>query len=260
VPLEVIPCPVDLTRAGADVPELLTCIREAGEAADMPVVMVVIDTLSRAMQGADENAPADMTAFVGNIDRLRTADDLPHVLIVHHTGKDLAKGSRGHSSLRAATDTEIEIVLVDDAGDGKAAVARVKKQRDMVGENVFPFTIKSVRLGQDTDGASVTAAVVEHLGEMPGKEISKTKAPKPKERSDQALDILTTLVQAEGSVQRAKGIPSDTRVLPFAKWRDAVFVGDPDESASAKRKRWQRINDKLAGLGPHSYRRGLGLA
>ena len=30
------------------------------------------------------------------------------VLLVHHTGKDAAKGARGHSSLRAAIDTEID--------------------------------------------------------------------------------------------------------------------------------------------------------
>ena len=30
-------------------------------------------------------------------------------MLVHHTGKDTAKGARGHSLLRAATDTEIEV-------------------------------------------------------------------------------------------------------------------------------------------------------
>ncbi len=31
------------------------------------------------------------------------------VLFVHHSGKDAAKGARGHSLLRAAIDTEIEV-------------------------------------------------------------------------------------------------------------------------------------------------------
>ena len=39
-----------------------------------------------------------------------------HLLIVHHTGKDETRGARGHTSLRAATDTEIEIT--GDTGEG----------------------------------------------------------------------------------------------------------------------------------------------
>ena len=69
------------------------------------VALVVIDTLARAMTG-NENAPEDMGRFVAACGRIREACE-GHVLIVHHCGKDQARGARGHSSLRAATDVEL---------------------------------------------------------------------------------------------------------------------------------------------------------
>jgi RecA-family ATPase len=70
--------------------------------------MIVLDTLSRVIAGGNENAPDDMGQLIGNCDRIR-AEARAHVMLVHHTGKDEARGARGHSSLRAATDTEIEV-------------------------------------------------------------------------------------------------------------------------------------------------------
>ena len=52
-----------------------------------------------------------MAQFIKNIMTLKKRYNC-HVLIVHHSGKDQAKCARGHSSLRAAVDTEI-VVKVD---------------------------------------------------------------------------------------------------------------------------------------------------
>ena len=73
------------------------------------IALIVVDTLSRALVGGNENGPEDMTAYIANSDVLREHGQCS-VLSVHHSGKatDLA---RGHSSLRAATDTEIEVAV-----------------------------------------------------------------------------------------------------------------------------------------------------
>lgn len=120
----------------------------------MPLV-IVIDTLSRIMAGGDENSAADMTALIRNIDAIREATKA-HVILVHHTGKDTARGARGHSSLRAATDTEIEV-----ANESGSRAALVTKQRDHQGGETFPFAIKPVQLGFDDDGDEVSSCVVE---------------------------------------------------------------------------------------------------
>jgi hypothetical protein len=120
------------------------------------VALVVIDTLSRAMQGGNENASEHMGAFVINVDKLRIATGA-HVMIVHHSGKDKAKGARGHSLLRAATDTEIEV----EAGQVKAT-----KQRDLELPKPMPFRLESIEIGRDSEGEVVTSAVA-LLGERP---------------------------------------------------------------------------------------------
>lgn len=126
---------------------------------DLPV-LIVIDTLSRIMAGGDENSAADMTALIRNIDAIRAATG-GHVMLVHHTGKDAARGARGHSSLRAATDTEIEVQNADDEEGGFVRAAMVTKQRDYQGGETFAFILKGSTLGLDQDGDEVTSCTVE---------------------------------------------------------------------------------------------------
>jgi hypothetical protein len=144
----------DLLRSEADLQHIYTLAREVQERAPGAPLLIVIDTLSRVMAGGDENAPADMTALIKNMDTIREATGA-HIMLVHHTGKDAAKGARGHSSLRAATDTEIEVQV---EGDSRAAL--ITKQRDYQGGEVFAFALQSVTLGIDQDGDDVTSCVV----------------------------------------------------------------------------------------------------
>ncbi|WP_426037647.1 integrase arm-type DNA-binding domain-containing protein [Cypionkella sp. TWP1-2-1b2] len=71
--------------------------------------------------------------------------------VVHHTGKDVARGARGHTILRAATDTEIEIA------EGQLSVT---KQRDHEGGLKRAFKLTGVALGFDEDGDTITSATV----------------------------------------------------------------------------------------------------
>jgi len=72
-----------------------------------PLVLIVIDTLSRCMPGGDENSPKDMGAAVAAIDRLRVTFG-SHALVLHHTARDTDR-ERGHTSLRGAADTMIAL-------------------------------------------------------------------------------------------------------------------------------------------------------
>jgi len=75
--------------------------------------------------------------------------------VVHHSGKDTAQGARGHSSLRAATDIEIELDV-----NGTLRTARATKQRDMeVGKEVV-FKLDVEVLGLDEDGDDVTTCTI----------------------------------------------------------------------------------------------------
>jgi len=138
--------PVNLLRVDADLKPLVEAVRLTGQAFGM----IVVDTLSRAMAGGDENASTDMGAMVRNLDALRSATGA-HLVAVHHSGKDRAKGARGHSLLRAATDTEIEVV------DGTIVVT---KQRDLDGSFATGFDLDVVTLGVDGDGDPVTSCTI----------------------------------------------------------------------------------------------------
>ncbi|MDR4305655.1 AAA family ATPase [Chelatococcus sambhunathii] len=140
---------VDLLHEGADLQPLIAAIKALGR----PVSLVVIDTLSRAMAGGDENASTDMGAMVKNLDAIRQATSA-HLMVVHHSGKDRAKGARGHSLLRAATDTEIEV------SEGKF---RATKQRDLDRNVSFAFGLEPITLGVDSDGDPISSCTVRLL-------------------------------------------------------------------------------------------------
>lgn len=134
---------IDLRRPDGDVTAIIDTARDKGQ-----VGLIVIDTLSRALAGGDETK--DMGALVVNIDKIRRETGA-HVLLVHHSGKDEAKGARGSSELRGAIDTEINIA------DGRI---RVTKQRDLEFAGDVHFEIQGTIIGVDEDQDPVTSATV----------------------------------------------------------------------------------------------------
>lgn len=87
-------------------------------------VFVILDTLARHIPGVDENTFETMSRAVEVMDqvRLRTGGC---AMVVHHTGKELGRGARGHSSLKGAMDTEIEVLK-----DTKGLKLVVRKQKN----------------------------------------------------------------------------------------------------------------------------------
>jgi hypothetical protein len=149
-PLGVVPCLVDLYNPNADLKPLIQQILEWGDKHKQAVSMVSLDTLARVIGAGDENAARDMGMLVHSVDRIRVETGA-HVMLVHHAGKNTAKGARGSSALRAATDTEIEIE------DGKI---KMRKQRSWELARPIPFQLERVLIGEDADGDSVTSCTV----------------------------------------------------------------------------------------------------
>lgn len=187
LPFALVPCPIDLFGAPGDTGALVRLIKDAEAHTGQTCVMVVVDTLARAMGGGDENTSLDMGKLVGHCDKIRAATGAT-VNLIHHTGKDKAKGARGSSALRAATDTEIEV----DAG-----VVSVQKQRDMAKAEAMNFQLTTVEIGTRTDGRAVTACVVEWLASS---EFENRVTP-------EARQLFTVLEQLEGDAPDGRGIP-----------------------------------------------------
>lgn len=117
--------------------------------------LLVIDTLNRAAPGTDENSSADMGQLIEACkEAQRRLGGM--VLLVHHTGKDGAKGLRGHSSLYAALDAAIEVSRSDARREWSVA-----KSKDDADGGRHAFVLRVVELGDDEHGEPVTSCVVE---------------------------------------------------------------------------------------------------
>ena len=116
--------------------------------------VVVLDTLSRATPGLDENASKDMGLIVAAAKTLQEKIG-GLLLLIHHTGKDATKGMRGHSSLYAALDCAIEVKRNGD--NHEWVIAKSKDGKDGASH---PFNLDDVHLGTDSDRDAITSCVI----------------------------------------------------------------------------------------------------
>lgn len=238
LPFAILPVAIDMLNPSGDVEGVLDAINKTNKITGLPVVMTVMDTLSRAMAGGNENGPEDMGALVMNSTRLQQQAKT-HVAWVHHSGKDQAKGARGHTSLRAATDTEIEIVA-----EGPSHCARVTKQRDLECVGEFPFTLKVIELGTNHRGKPVTSCIVDYGNAyQPALRRSKGR-PANDDKARLAKNILADLLVTEGQTGFA---PANLPSVSEVRWRQEFYsracVGD--DKPDTRLKGFKRAADRL---------------
>lgn len=154
----IIPEALNLLNGSADVDDLIDLLIRESNRLPVPLALIGIDTVARVMLGGDENTAEDMGRLVAAGDRIRR-ELAVHVAFVHHSGKDASLGARGHSSLRAATDTEIEVTF-DKAT--KLHTVEITKQRDLGSQGLkLSARFLPVELGTNQWGNPITACVVE---------------------------------------------------------------------------------------------------
>jgi archaellum biogenesis ATPase FlaH len=123
-------------------------------ATEMHEGVIVIDTLNQASPAADENSSQDMGVIIKHLKLLQEMTG-GLVLIIHHTGKNTSQGLRGHSSLKAALDANIEVV----GGDKRSWL--LEKSKDGEDGKSFAFRLEVQRLGADSDGDAISSCTVE---------------------------------------------------------------------------------------------------
>lgn len=138
--LLVLQSGINLLDPAADVADLVASIKAA--VGDREIRMIVVDTLARSMPGGNENASEDMGAVINSAGKLQDAFQCV-LCFVHHCGKDETKGSRGHSSLKGATDVEISVRR--DADIRTAIAEKVRDGGDQTA--LVTFRLQSVDLG-----------------------------------------------------------------------------------------------------------------
>ena len=186
----------------------------------LPVQIIFIDTLARAMNGGDENAPKDMGELIAGADLLRNSTRA-HVCLVHHEGKDSAKGMRGHSSLLGAVDTVIAVAANKE--NAKLSAAHLTKQKDGELGKFQQFALESVALDRcDEDGDEIKSAAVVATNDSLVFEDTRLN-----ERQRAGLRVLLDILRGRFPAEEDD---RSTRVwIRFSEWEGAlVSAGWPD--------------------------------
>ena len=96
------------------------------EAAGVKPRLIVVDTMSKALIGMNENESRDINQLVNMLEGMRDALDCA-VLVIHHTGKDTSRGARGSSAIPGGFDAMLE---VEGNDVNRTAQMQVVKQKD----------------------------------------------------------------------------------------------------------------------------------
>lgn len=125
-----------------------------------PLSAIYVDTYARVMSG-NENEAKDAGAVVANCALLHRVTGAI-IILVHHSGKDSAKGARGSGVLRAAAD--VEYAVTKATGRHTIQITKMKDGEDMA---QYHFRLLSVAIGMDEEDEIRTSCVVEHTIEGP---------------------------------------------------------------------------------------------
>jgi hypothetical protein len=252
-PLYVIRAQINLRSSQEDFDNLLSAINDLLETVGEKLQMIVLDTLMRMSGGGfNENSSEDMGGFITQAGKLQAFYDCA-LLVIHHSGKDVTKGLRGHSSLLGAVDTELEINRLDSVintgdpavkGSGTITVTKQKDGSDdiAIGFDVVAIDVSTSALGFE----SVTSLAVQANTEI----IQNTKK-NPKNNAGSGgnqrleIDSLMKVIKAKASYREVDGT---TRYgVSLEAWRDEFWSmkGCTNDDKVAFQKAWTRARERL---------------
>jgi len=226
--------PLYITRheIGFADPDAVSELIEAIDSCVGEVGMVIVDTLHANFGHGNENSPDDMGRFLVGMRTLQrhlTAT----VIAVHHTGHENQHRARGHSSLKAALDTEIQVAK--STTDEKLIGVTVTKQRcGSKWDEPQGFRFHVDETGWfDNFGEPITSCVltpVDAIPELPG-------STGDRRGSGRHQVAARGVVRDLGSVAQSYG-DNDTRFIAQKDFDDAMRIEFPDRKLRSRMKRW----------------------
>ncbi|GLP95346.1 helicase RepA family protein [Paraferrimonas sedimenticola] len=191
--------------------------------------LVVIDTLARCFGAADENRSDDMNAFVCACDRVK-AETGASVLVVHHSGKDAAKGARGSTVMKAACDFEFRVERHNDDHETGLILTCTKAKDDKEpARQLFPLAERFVR--KDSDGDDVVSLVCSDTGQTPPEPEPERDPSKALGKNEQIVYQAVRSRMANGESTARKVIIDDLKaqgiaVKHFSRWVNNCVEAD----------------------------------
>jgi phage/plasmid primase-like uncharacterized protein/KaiC/GvpD/RAD55 family RecA-like ATPase len=152
--LAMVPVPMNFYNGDQDAQDVIELVRAIEQLKGQRVRLIIGDTLARMSAGANENSGEDMGPVMARFDQVAQSTGAA-LMIIHHNGKDAAKGARGWSGIRAHIDTEIEVT----EKEGTRSVT-VTKQRELPGkgETIY-FKLEIIEMGTTKFGGAATTCV-----------------------------------------------------------------------------------------------------
>jgi hypothetical protein len=203
----------------------------------------------------NESSSEDMGGFITQTGKLQEIFECA-LLVIHHTGKDITKGLRGHSSLLGGCDTVLEIVRQDsvinssDASVIGNAILKVSKQKDGADSIELGIEIVLVEIGTSDLGFEInTSLAIRHNQEIAG---STQKGSKNNAGSggNQRLemDSLMKAIKAKGSYRVVDG--TSRYGVALDDWRAEFWSmkGCTEEDKAAFKKAWLRARERLVAV------------
>jgi hypothetical protein len=135
--------------------------------------LIVLDTLSQCIAGADEDKAQSMTVAVSAMIRIRREFDCT-VIFVHHSGKDAARRMRGSGALENNTDSMIEVTADKDE---LTATAHVRRHKDCPDGMKIDFWVERQVIPHLRDHEMGTSLVVRFAEEAEQNEAGAERSP-----------------------------------------------------------------------------------
>jgi hypothetical protein len=151
-----------------DIIALIDEIKTVCRLYNLPLRLIVADTLSALAPGMNENASQDVSMVRRRLVMLQDQFEEAAIILVHHKPKG-GNTPRGHGSLTADFETTIEFETLSDlkTPEGKTIhQATLRKQREGKTGISWRFTLPVVEVGKNKWGNPETSCVVNPLGEQ----------------------------------------------------------------------------------------------
>jgi len=252
-PIYVVRHQLNLRSSAEDFNALMLAVVQLVEQTGMEFSLAIVDTLARAFGGGNENSSEDMGAFITAMGKVQEFLNCA-LMVLHHSGKDAAKGLRGHSSLLGAVDTELELLRFDEQLKG---VITISKQKDGADNERFGFEMVEVEI--KPAGLGLTEAIVSlavQSSDDTYMEPSKTSKGNAGKGKNQRLEMLCLekMVKEHGSAKYLEGL--QRHAIRLEVWRQELWskMGCTDEDKGTFKTAWHRAKQRLIDSGEGSIR------
>jgi hypothetical protein len=254
--LYIIRAQLNLRSSPEDFAELLDAINDLIAEIDEPLEIIILDTLMRMSGGGfNENSSEDMGAFITQAGKLQEIFECA-LMVIHHSGKDVTKGLRGHSSLLGAVDTELEIQRQDsviNSADTSVignAILTVSKQKDGADSIQIGIEIVLVEIGTSDLGFETLTSLAIRQNQDIASSTQKGSKNNAGSGGNQRLemDSLMKVIKAKGSYREVDG--TSRYGVALDDWRAEFWSmkGCTDEDKASFKKAWLRARERLVAV------------